>query len=109
MISKQSQPGQQHRVEDARPRMLLKILVASVARMLKDHSVKSTGTWSDDTTVSSAALERGVVVMPLSRMNVASTDKSRLLLGFSALSEQEADMGTRLLAEVFRNKEFVDS
>lgn len=72
-------------------------------------TVKSTGTWSDDTTVSSAALERGVVVMPLSRMNVATTDKSRLLLGFSALSEQEADVGTRLLAEVFRNKEFVDS
>ncbi|MFB9948385.1 PLP-dependent aminotransferase family protein [Rhizobium puerariae] len=64
-------------------------------------TVRSTGTWRDDTAVSSAALERGVVVMPLSRMNVISTDTSRLLLGFSALSEQEADIGTRLLAEVF--------
>lgn len=72
-------------------------------------TVKSTGTWRDDTAVSSAALKRGVVVMPLSRMNVASTDTSRLLLGFSALSEQEADRGTRLLAEVFGGKEIVAS
>lgn len=72
-------------------------------------TVKSTGSWSNDTAVSSAALKRGVVVMPLSRMNVISTDRSRLLLGFSALSEQEADRGTRLLAEVFRCKEFADS
>ena len=28
--------------------------------------------------------------------------------GIKALSEQEADMGTRLLAEVFRYREFVD-
>ncbi|TKT55965.1 PLP-dependent aminotransferase family protein [Rhizobiaceae bacterium LC148] len=71
-------------------------------------TVKSTGTWRNDTAVSSAALKKGVVVMPLSRMNVASTDTSRLLLGFSALSEQEADQGTWLLAEVFRRKAFVD-
>ncbi|OHV77075.1 PLP-dependent aminotransferase family protein [Rhizobium sp. LCM 4573] len=71
-------------------------------------TVKSTGTWRNDTAVSSAALKRGVVVMPLSRMNVLSTDTSRLLLGFSALSEPEADQGTRLLAEVFRRKAFVD-
>ncbi|RVH60567.1 hypothetical protein CN198_29975 [Sinorhizobium meliloti] len=71
-------------------------------------TAKSTGSWSSDSAVSSAALKRGVVVMPLSRMNVISTDRSRLLFGFSALSEQEADTGTRLLAEVFSCKEFVD-
>lgn len=36
--------------------------------------------------------------MLLTRINVASSDKSRLLLGFSGLTEQEADLGTRLLA-----------
>ena len=66
-------------------------------------TVRSTGSWNDDTAVSAAALKRGVVVMPLSRMNVVSTDRSRLLLGFSGLSEQEADMGTRVLAEVFED------
>ncbi len=64
-------------------------------------TVRSTGTWDDDTAVSAAALKRGVVVMPLSRMNVVSTDRTRLLLGFSGLSEAEADMGTRVLVEVF--------
>ena len=69
-------------------------------------TVRSTGTWSNDTAVSQAALKKGVVVMPLSRMNVASSDTSRLLLGFSGLSEQEADMGTRILAEVFKRGDF---
>jgi GntR family transcriptional regulator/MocR family aminotransferase len=68
-------------------------------------TVRSKGSWDDDTAVSSAALKRGVVVMPLSRMNVASTDRSRLLLGFSGLSEEEADVGTRLLAAVFERME----
>ena len=61
----------------------------------------STGTWVSDMAVSQAALERGVVVMPLSRMNVSITDTTRLILGFSGLSVEEADTGTRLLAEVF--------
>ncbi len=69
-------------------------------------TVHSTGTWSTDTAVSLAALQKGVVVMPLSRMNVVSSDTSRLLLGFSGLSEREADKGTRLLAEVFSNGDF---
>jgi len=81
-----------------------------VAVLLPDQginlTVRSTGSWNDDTAVSAAALKKGVVVMPLSRMNVVSTDRSRLLLGFSGLSEQEADMGTRVLAEVFAGGEF---
>lgn len=68
-------------------------------------TARSTGTWSSDTAVSAAALRQGVVVMPLSRMNVASTDTTRLLFGFSALSEQEADSGTRLLADVFSQRD----
>lgn len=66
----------------------------------------STGTWGNDMAVSEAALKKGVVVMPLSRMNVAITDTTRLMLGFSGLSEQEADLGTRLLADVFRTGKF---
>lgn len=69
-------------------------------------TARSTGTWSNDRVVSAAALAKGVVVMPLSRMNVASCDTSRLLLGFSGLSEKEADLGTRLLAEVFNGRDF---
>jgi len=68
-------------------------------------TARSTGTWSRDTAVSEAALKKGVVVMPLSQMNVASRDTSRLMLGFSGLSEKEADLGTRLLADVFRGRQ----
>ncbi|XAZ21447.1 PLP-dependent aminotransferase family protein [Sinorhizobium sp. B11] len=70
-------------------------------------TVRSTGSWDDDTAVSAAVLKKGVVVMPLSRMNVVSKDRSRLLLGFSGLSEAEADMGTRVLAEVFEDGTFL--
>nr|WP_246715033.1 PLP-dependent aminotransferase family protein [Rhizobium sp. BK196] len=80
-------------------------LAEHMAVLLPDQginlTVRSTGSWDDDTAVSAAALKRGVVVMPLSRMNVVSTDRLRLLFGFSGLSEEEADMGTRVLAEVF--------
>jgi GntR family transcriptional regulator/MocR family aminotransferase len=69
-------------------------------------TAQSTGSWNSDTAVSRAALNKGVVVMPLSRMNVVSSDTSRLLLGFSGLSEPEADMGTKLLAEVFKHEDF---
>ncbi|MCM2291169.1 PLP-dependent aminotransferase family protein [Allorhizobium sp. BGMRC 0089] len=69
-------------------------------------TARSTGTWSSDVAVSAAALTKGVVVMPLSRMNVSSTDTSRLLFGFSGLTEQEADLGTRRLAEMFRRERF---
>ncbi|HEV7310470.1 PLP-dependent aminotransferase family protein [Ensifer sp.] len=69
-------------------------------------TARSTGTWQSDMAVSTAALARGVVVMPLSRMNVSSSDTSRLLLGFSGLSEDEADRGTALLAETFRCGKF---
>lgn len=88
-------------------------LVEHLAVLLPDQginlTVRSTGNWDDDTAVSAAALRKGVVVMPLSRMNVISTERLRLLLGFSGLSEEEADMGTRVLAEVFESKEFVGS
>lgn len=65
-------------------------------------TVKSTGTWSDDTTVSSAALERGVVVMPLSRMNVATTETrssstARLRL-LCVQRTSEADLNKRRVA-----------
>jgi GntR family transcriptional regulator/MocR family aminotransferase len=63
-------------------------------------TVRRTGTWSSDAQISQAALARGVVVMPLSRMNVQSADTSRLLLGFSGLSNREAYLGTRALAKV---------
>ncbi|MDP9812614.1 GntR family transcriptional regulator/MocR family aminotransferase [Rhizobium tibeticum] len=88
-------------------------LAEHVAVLLPDQginlTVRSTGSWDDDAAVSAVALKKGVVVMPLSRMNVISTDRSRLLLGFSGLSEEEADMGTRVLSEVFKGKEFADS
>ncbi|MBB3392884.1 GntR family transcriptional regulator/MocR family aminotransferase [Rhizobium sp. BK275] len=86
-------------------------LAEHLAVLLPDQginlTVRSTGGWDDDTVVSAAALRKGVVVMPLSRMNVVSTDRSRLLLGFSGLSEEEADMGTRVLAEVFAGGTFL--
>ncbi|WP_284775382.1 PLP-dependent aminotransferase family protein [Agrobacterium sp. lyk4-40-TYG-31] len=65
-------------------------------------TARSTGAWTSDTAISQAALSKGVVVMPLSRMNVTSSDTSRLMFGFSGLSVQEADRGTRLLAEAFK-------
>ncbi|MDH0872733.1 PLP-dependent aminotransferase family protein [Agrobacterium pusense] len=66
-------------------------------------TARSTGTWTSDTAISKVALSKGVVVMPLSRMNVTASDTSRLMFGFSGLSEQEADKGSKLLAEVFKS------
>lgn len=94
-------------------RFLRERLAEHMEVLLPDQGInltaRSTGSWDDDTAVSAAALKKGVVVMPLSRMNVVSTDRSRLLLGFSGLSEEEADLGTRVLADVFKRKEFADS
>lgn len=63
--------------------------------------VRSRHERSSDVDLSAAALKRGVVVMPLSRMNIERKDSSRLLLGFSGLSEKDADRGTRILSKIF--------
>lgn len=61
-------------------------LADHVAVLLPDQginqTVRSTGSWDDVTDVCAVALKKGVVVIPLSRMNVVSTKRSRLLLGF---------------------------
>jgi GntR family transcriptional regulator/MocR family aminotransferase len=69
-------------------------------------TVRSEGSWDDDTAVSAAALKKGVVVMPLSRLNVASTDRSRLLLGFWGFPRRRRIWASRLLAAVFEGLEF---
>lgn len=66
----------------------------------------STGTWNSDIAVSIAAQKKGVVVTPISRMHIGSCDRPGLLLGFSGLSEQEADIGTKLLARLFKLGDF---
>jgi len=64
----------------------------------------STGTWESDVAVSLAAQRNGVVVIPASPMYISGAPEQRLLFGISGLSPQEADWGTRILADVFSRK-----
>ncbi|MGX5801439.1 MocR-like pyridoxine biosynthesis transcription factor PdxR [Bradyrhizobium sp. Arg314] len=64
-------------------------------------TASSTGTWKSDVAFSLAAQKRGVVVIPASPMHVSSATKNRLIFGFSGLTANEADWGTKLLADMF--------
>ncbi len=63
-------------------------------------TVRSMGTWTDDKALTRAAHAAGVIVIPVSPMYVHAAAQSRLLLGFSGLTETEADIGTQRLANV---------
>jgi GntR family transcriptional regulator/MocR family aminotransferase len=76
-------------------------LVAAPPKQGIHLAAHSTGTWKNDRAVSQAAQRRGVVVIPVSPMHIASTRCDRLIFGFSGLSEQEADLGTKRLAKLF--------
>ncbi|UGX88388.1 MocR-like pyridoxine biosynthesis transcription factor PdxR [Phyllobacterium meliloti] len=56
---------------------------------------------NDDTVLARGARDHGVSVLPISPMHIAPTSDQGLLLGFSALTDAEADIGTRRLAAVF--------
>jgi GntR family transcriptional regulator/MocR family aminotransferase len=70
-------------------------------------TARSSGTWSNDVAVSAAAQKNGVVVIPTSPMHVSTSTEPGLILGFSGLSEQEADTGTQRLAKMFDQERFV--
>lgn len=65
-------------------------------------TARSTGTWSDDVALADAARARGVTVLPTSPMYLSEPRRDGLILGFSGLSDAEADTATLRLAEVFR-------
>ncbi len=65
-------------------------------------TARSTGTWRDDVAVADSAKARGVTVLPTSPMFLSEPRGESLILGFSGLSDEEADVATRRLAEVFR-------
>lgn len=70
-------------------------------------TARSSGTWSNDIAVSAAAQKNGVVVIPTSPMHVSTLTEPGLILGFSGLTEQEADIGTRRLAKMFDQERFL--
>lgn len=69
-------------------------------------TARSAGTWKSDVAVAMVARKKGVVVIPVSPMHVSAPGENGLILGFSGLSEQEADTGTRLLTEMFDRTNF---
>lgn len=69
-------------------------------------TARSRGTWSNDVAVSAAAQKNGVIVIPTSPMHVSTSTEPGLILGFSGLSEQEADVGTQRLAKMFKQEPF---
>ena len=75
-------------------------LIAPVPEQGIHFTVRSTGTWTDDRIVTRAAFAAGVVVIPVSPMHVSTSPEPRLLLGFSGLTEAEADIATQRLATV---------
>lgn len=64
-------------------------------------TARSTGTWKNDKQFSECAHQKGVIVIPVSPMYISAPTQDKLILGFSGLSEQEADVGTRLLVKAF--------
>lgn len=64
-------------------------------------TARSTGTWKNDKQLSECAHRKGVIVIPVSPMYISAPTQDKLILGFSGLSEQEADVGTRLLVKAF--------
>ena len=89
-------------------------LVGLLAERLGDHLTvetpaqgiyllaRSTGTWTNDVALADAARARGVTVMPTSPMFLSEPRGDCFVLGFSGLSDDESDQGTRRLADVFR-------
>ena len=76
-------------------------LIAPVPEQGIHFTVRSTGTWTDDRAVAQAALQEGVAVLPVSPMHISTAAEPGLLLGFSGLTDEEADVGTRRLSRVF--------
>ena len=66
------------------------------------HLVLSLPKWMSDVEVAACALERGVVVRPLSRYYVGRSAESGLLLGFACLTEQQMQAPFAILAECLR-------
>lgn len=66
------------------------------------HLVLSLPDWMSDVQVARAALEKGVVVRPLSRYYAGRSPETGLLLGFACLSEQEMLRPFAVLAECLR-------
>jgi GntR family transcriptional regulator / MocR family aminotransferase len=64
-------------------------------------TARSTGSWRNDVALTETARRKGVVVIPISPMYLTSSAQDRLMLGFSGLSEEEADAGTQRLAAAF--------
>lgn len=63
------------------------------------HLVMSLPKWMSDVEVARAALERGVVVRPLSRYYAGKSPESGLLLGFACLNEQQMQEPFSILVE----------
>lgn len=66
------------------------------------HLVLSLPNWMNDVQVARAALERGVVVRPLSRYYAGGSAESGLLLGFACLTEKQMLEPFAILADCLR-------
>ncbi len=75
-------------------------LIAPVPEQGIHFTVSSTGTWRDDRALAEAALKGGVVVIPVSPMRISASPEPRLLLGFSGLTAEEADVAVGRLGRV---------
>jgi GntR family transcriptional regulator/MocR family aminotransferase len=75
-------------------------LIAPVPEQGIHFTVSSTGTWRDDRALAEAALKGGVVVIPVSPMHISASPEPRLLLGFSGLTADEAEVAVARLGRV---------
>lgn len=69
------------------------------------HLVMSLPDWMSDVEVARAALERGVVVRPLSRYYAGKSPESGLLLGFACLNEQQMQGPFSILVECLQTQQ----
>lgn len=73
------------------------------------HLVMSLPDWMSDVAVARAALQRGVVVRPLSRYYAGKSPESGLLLGFACLTEQQMQGPFSILVECLQAQQAIRS
>ncbi|WP_341962800.1 PLP-dependent aminotransferase family protein [Pseudomonas sp. RC10] len=79
-------------------------LIVQLPKQGVHMTVTSTGTWTDDRHLTRIALDEGVVVTPMSPMHIERVECPRLLLGFSGLGDEEAEVAVQRLSKALERR-----
>lgn len=79
-------------------------LIIQMPRQGVHMTALSSGTWTDDRQLTQIALANGVVTTPISPMHVGPSKFPQLLLGFSGLSDHEAEVAVQRLGQALNRR-----